>query len=560
MVDVSASYNPYRASRHVEIETDLRIVDEEAAGNASASLNGYHECSAVDTFLTDERTGFGGAFFTLEENYLACDRMFDIMPDDYHAGIWGSKVGYYDSDLGEIVSPYMDIEISFSQPVTSLGITLFFDPDAGVYPAHVACQLFNSSTSTMASDSEDSPDVPPIYTESLDIDRAFVALMFDGGEALTYTSLKLTISARGYNRVRLSGIVFGIIEHYNNARIKSWDWRSEADVELRSIPSASQIVSVLDDNGQYRLTDPALISCIHPGVSMRTRVIVDGEAIQMHDTVVTSIKNNGDGLTATIESSDAVLAFDSVGMRSSSSSSDPMWVDANAFTSKLMARGSGLFGASETGYPFSMPANRRLIRFQAHRDNQTIRTWIPYIAQAIRCHVRLDRDGTLSFIDVATAADAESPVAVDAITKSNSTKITFEAGERTNRIDIATALTNDDGEEISAYAEISNPYPRETLQQETISNLLLTHTIDTYVAEWMLRQYNRRITYTAEWRGNPALDLLDVITIDGNPGIITRLDYSFDGYFRGTVTAACSLNEIMDGVNIRKGETETWNP
>lgn len=545
MYQVSETYNPYRAARQVQIETELRIVDEAAAGNATVTADGAAACSAVSTFAADGLTSFGAAFMTLEQNYLRCDKTYTIMPDDYNAGVWGA-------DIGDTIT----INIVFSAPVSSMGLTLFFDSDGEQWPD--GCYAYFTDANPPAVLPGDGLAVDPT-AYSVEPERGFAVIMFD--TAKTYDAITLELAPPLNRRVRLAGIAFGIVESYTNANIKTWSYKQEADICAASIPAATQSVSVLLDNGQFKLTDPALLPCIHPGLRMKTAVIVDGERVPLKDTLLESIKDDGDGVTATISSTDNVYLLDNVGFRSSGSASASMWENAGAFISAVMAQTAGLYGATSAGIPYTIPAEKAALAFNPGRKANLVRAWLPDIAQALGLHVYQTRAGAIAFVDV-SAADGDNPETVDAISKSNATKITQEIANRVNAVEIQSNVSTGDADfpdEVYSYcAEITNRYTGETESKETISNALISDAIGKNAALWLLNQKNRWLTYSADWRGNPALDLFDAVTIDGKTAIVTGLSFDFNGYFKGTIKAACSLKTTMTGVNTRTYREVTW--
>lgn len=548
MIQTPASYNPYAASRRVEIETELHIVDDAAAGNATVTAPDVNAAiSAVSTFATDERTGMGGRFFTLEPDYAACDKVFDIMPDDYRAGLWGEDVAGVGGDIAAVI-----VDFVFSAPVNCMGLSMWFDPDAEEWPENVRADFH---TVTPRSGAEDTPDDPPIDVFP---SAPFSVLMFPANAPKSFTHLTLTITPRASRRVRLAGVSFGIVDRYTGARITAWDYNTEADITAAALPSASQSVTVLADNGQFSLVNPALLPFIHPGLAMKTAVLVNGVRVPLSDTILQSVTDNGDG-TATIKSADAVLQLDSVFFRSASASDAPEWASAGAFTAAVMAATAGLRGATAAGIPFTIPTARASETLFPHREAASVRAWITAIAQALRLHVFLDRAGVLRFVDV-SPADVETPETVDAVTAGNSINTRTETENRVNYVEIVSAIPADDDEIRGYYAEITNRYTGETERAKTLGNSLVTRTSGTAAALWALEQANRRVTYKADWRGNPALDLFDCVSVNGRPAIVAGLNYSFSGYFKSTITAAAGLFAMMDGVTTRAWEGITWKP
>ncbi len=79
------------------------------------------------------------------------------------------------------------------------------------------------------------------------------------------------------------------------------------------------------------------------------------------------------------------------------------------------------------------------------------------------------------------------------------------------------------------------------------NTLISSIDVATDVGNWIIGIKNLRAKYEANWRQNPAMDLLDVIDIENayetNKAIITKQEYEYQGYLKGKST-------LIGGINI----------
>ena len=248
--------------------------------------------------------------------------------------------------------------------------------------------------------------------------------------------------------------------------------------------------------------------------------VVNGEHVPVGNAYLfDSLKQINGGLTAEITAKSAVVYLDG-----------QKHVGEHGTTTLGTAISNVLSGTGIT-VAYSPSSLSSTTVSKATPKDTTKRAATHYFAQASRATCYFDRNGVLN-IKSLEASDYVDNIDVTNIYSSDIARM----GEYVNMIRLTVKDEYTDPETSNTYYGGSGLYYRE-LQ----NNCVYTGN-GTAVAQWLLKQYDRRVYFEIEHRGNPALELGDTIRITTADGIryiavIYNLLFEYDGGLKCTIQA-----------------------
>ncbi|MBU3226811.1 hypothetical protein [Clostridium algidicarnis] len=110
----------------------------------------------------------------------------------------------------------------------------------------------------------------------------------------------------------------------------------------------------------------------------------------------------------------------------------------------------------------------------------------------------------------------------------------IELGQAIKSVEVTYYPT--DLEKKATYTAIDNSKEGSNLKLE--NSLINNETDAKNVADWILKESNNRVTFKVDWRGNPALNLTDKVSIENGYGTnnianITKQELTYQGYLGG---------------------------
>ena len=158
------------------------------------------------------------------------------------------------------------------------------------------------------------------------------------------------------------------------------------------------------------------------------------------------------------------------------------------------------------------------------------------IAIAGMCNVYVSRDDKLII--------KQSPLVLgDAVDTIDMVNMYKEPKIELDKIVKSVSVSYYDGLETSLVYTEQNIDVKEGDNLKVDNNTLInTLSQATNVAKWALKQKSYRAKYTANWRGNPAHELDDIVIIEdaynqNNKSVITKNELEYQGYLSGKTEA-----------------------
>lgn len=510
MQAVSAGYAPYTDVRYVGIKITFGLVDTDAAETGVPELPTGAQIppSQPDQVQSGGDMTYGIA--SAEKNQWILDGGAKIMPenlDGVHTGYWSSAL----SDGNAEFTVPQQLGYSFPQPVSCAGFTLSFDDKSPWnFASKIKIETKDSSGAVVTSAVYDNDKVK--FTASQPTERF---------TELNITFLNTWLPCR---RVRLAGILFGIIQEYGPDNLESASWIEEISPDMSAFPAGKFEFTFDNRDRAYDIANPkGIYRFLQDDQKISASLSINGESVEMCSALFETSKVSGDGLTATITSGDFVSALDGISYNGGASGT---WTFLEAVTAIKAASGLSFdidipqdIGARTVGK--AIPANTKC------------REALRLAAQAAKTTLRFDRTLTL------TARDIDMTAPGDGINGGNAESLSGISD--TGRINTVYLVVKDSFSDAETTYTAQNLEEGESVRAKTVNNPCASD--GQGVAQWLLAAAQDRVKYTIPARGNPALDTLDVLTISDIYGgtekaYITKIATAYNGGLSQDITAA----------------------
>lgn len=499
MQSTSTTYAPYTSLRKVEFAFTFGVVAPEAAANAQPSSSAQSPVSVISQTVDDVEK-MSGKYTTLENNMWILDGTMEMYP--------GTQVGWQSSPLSGgdktfVSNPWL--EFQFAENQDSFGFTLIFDdtqPDN--YPEQVVTTTYDLNGDQIGT----LTTTPDGYLHVISLpspDYRRVRFEFAG------TNIP-------HRRVRVCGVRFGIWYGYNAKSISSVTVRQSVNPWAESLASA-EIDATIDNSDQlYNMVNPdGLYQYLQDGQFMEWSLVVNDEPVYMGRGYFTSAESEDGGLTASITFNDRLLVMDDVEYNGGANGT---WTLSAAVSAILTASGTGITAT------FDGTLGNTTIK-KSIPQGTSVREALRLCAQAAMCTCYIDRKNTLHFFTPSVKNSADEEWTRDVQHEDAQVKV----GQLYNVVQLTVGNEYVESNEDAVYTA-KNVAADDFERVYEASNPCVND--GNAVAQWLLGWIQRRVSYEVTTRGNPALDLLDIVQIDDIYGInglavITQLDYSYDG-------------------------------
>lgn len=502
MVTMPDTYAPYTDTRRVELSFTFGVVAPDAAALATPNASGNSSVSQSKQSV-DAVEEMSGDYTSLEKNMWVLDGSKALYPSPVSSVQTGWNSDAISGDDGAYASPPW-LEFSFPSNQDSFGFTLLFDntqPDN--HPAQVVTTVWDESGDQ-------------IGTVTTEPDSYFHVVSLP---TQNYRRVRFTFNSSSipHRRVRVCGIRFGIKYDYDVGSISGVEVRQSVSPWAESLPSA-EVDATIDNSDQlYNMVNPSgLYAYLQDGQYMQWILTVNGQDVHMGQAYFTNAESEDGGLTASITFNDWLYALDNVEYTGAGTGT---WTLQQAVTALLAAASAEFTAVYEDGLAAVEIAN-------TVPQGTSIRESLRLCAQAAMCTCYVDRNNALHFF---------RPVLADQVDEWSRDvqhgDAQVKVGQMYNAVKL-TASVDAAGEDLVYYAKNIATGDMERMYE--VSNPCVTAAMGNQVAAWILSWVQRRVSYEATVRGNPAVDLLDTVQINDVYGVngeavVTQLNYSYDG-------------------------------
>lgn len=449
---------------------------------------------------------------TWEPNRFKLDGSF-VFPDD--TGENNGELGFVSDNLcneNGIFELEPTLIFTFGGPHSSMGITLTFDVLNDEYATEFIINAYDSLNNLILS------------KHVVDNESVQIAPL---GQFYQYKKIEVIIKkwSKPYRRCRVVEVDFGIVKVYTDNNLIKMDLVDEMDIITKTLPSAEFKFTVDNANRDFNILNP---DGFHKFLQQRQNVVPEIgvlagttiEYIQLGNFYLMEWTSDEGSLTATFTARniiDLISSYDYENLTAKSSYN-------------LYQMAVDIFSiCGITNYEVDIALQS--IQTKALVKKTNCRNVLQMIAVAGMCNVYVTRDDRLilkqlSFGNPVDTIDMdnmykEPQIQLDKIVKS--VEVAYYSDINTKQL--TTINNTDKGEAL----KVDN-------------TLINTEGHANNVGNWILNQRNYRAIYTANWRGNPAHELSDIVTIEdsynqNNKTIITKIELTYQGYLEGKTEA-----------------------
>jgi hypothetical protein len=497
--------NAYPDARWVALKFVFEFIDQQANKDAAPSVSGEDAISQLPQVLDGVFDG-EDAFTILEHNRWGLSRDFKPLPDDYSTVQTGWVSSEQAGSDGVFTrEPYL--EFTFSEAHSSIGFTLHFEKSTGAHSNRLSVVTFGADGS--------------VITRADVVNHSAVCVI----NLLTpnYTRVRFTFHemSRPFSRLRISQVVFGIIETFANDSISQTSLEYELDPVADSLPSRKAVFKIDNSDRRFDLINPRGIYAylqqpqsfhVYMGVGETRKTI---EYAAMGSFYFTTASAEDSGLTAEITAYDWFYWMDKT---TYSNAAAGEWTLAEAVPAILQSAGITC--------DVSIPGSSAAVKLNKVKDSMSHREALRLAVQAACCTAYFDRTGTFVVLDLASGTPTG---ALDSNNMSAPPKVTIDQKVNSVELSATDAAT---GTEVVYTA--SNVGEHEMVQKKSVTNNMVHSTMGQKVADWLLLRSQSRLTYHTFERGDPSVELADTVRIYDYFGVnrnavIIKQELTFDG-------------------------------
>jgi hypothetical protein len=507
----------YAPSRRVVGKVTFDITDVTAYSDTiTITTNGESgSISNKDQIKNRERVRTSN-FVTCETNRTKLDGSFSFADDTTNSGELGFVSNVVCGVDGVFATP-PTVTVEFGATHSSIGLTVTFDELNNEYAVDYDLATYDSAGTLIKTVS---------VVGNTDVsDEAF-------GQADNYKKIVLTIKkwSVGDRRARVSELEFGLVKVYSDNSLIRMNLVEDLDLTSAKLPSAEFSFEVDNLDRAFNILNP---TGFYSYLQQRQKVYVSlglnlddirTEFIPLGSYFLSEWISNEGSITASFKARTALDLMSSYS-----------YENLTAVTKSLTQFAKDIFAVCGiTDYVIDTSLDT--INTNSLVKNKDCKTIMQMIALAGECNVFVGRDSKIYIKPVKTIGTTvdsvnfdnsynEPQVTLEKIVKK--VDVTYWTDLATSGISSTTATGVDEGETLE-------------LKENTLIN---DSTRALAVANWLLAQKNdRRTKHTTNWRGNPALELSDPVSVENSYGanktaLVTKINLSYEGYLKAQTEA-----------------------
>lgn len=449
---------------------------------------------------------------TWEPNRFKLDGSFSF-PDDSIGN--NRSIGWVSQNLcdenGEF-TPHEILTFSFGFEHSSMGVTITFDEYEG----------YATDFTVMGYADND-------IVESVDVignDENQVVIL---GQFYLYNKIEVVIKKWSvpYRRARVTEVDFGVVRVYKDDNLIKLDLIEEMDLTATTIPSSEFKFTVYNKNREFNILNPEGFYKFlqeRQQVTPEIGVVLENgsiEYVRLGKFYLMDWTSDEGSLTASFTARniiDLIATYDYENLITKSNYSlYDMAID--------ILNHCGITKNYEIDPALQNISTLGLVK------KSNCRNILQYIAIAGMCNVYVTKDDVIHVKQNPTSLGGHVDT-IDMDNQYNEPQITLDTNIKSIEVSYYTDLEN------KTDVIVTNADKGNTLK---VDNTLINseeHAIN--VANWILFQKKYRAKYTSNYRGNPALEINDIIVIEdgygqNNKSILTKTELTYQGYLQGKV-------------------------
>lgn len=499
--------NAYAAERVLDVDISIDVVDHTAASGAQVSGSAESELSQIGQVLNG-KTGQSKKIGTPEPRQFLLDGTFEIMPDSYG----NLETGFRSRNIsGGLGYTRQTLSVRLTGMHSTYGFTLFFDDKAEEYAEEVEIKAYAGGTEVAHAKFFGNSE--PVMPCALDVEN------FDKVDFI------FTKTSNSYRKVRVTEIVFGIIEKFDKNNLSEVRVLRELAPIMQSFPSCELEITIDDADRKYDVMNPhgiyKYLNKTH-GLSVKLGAGTRGnvEYAPLGKYYFTEAVNIPGQRAAKIIARDMAGLLDDY---TALASTGTQAITLQRAIETELALSSFPFEISPI---FLMGVGSLLIN--SGHEEMTCREFFRKAAQAARCVCYFGKDGRLTFTRLASGGGANSVITGDVL---------YRPLETIAEREYTTCIVKNSSGEIGRYTTGAEGQVLE------IENSLILPSQGDLVARWAL-QWQRKAICKAGTRGDPSADIGAQISIDAyaqRVAHLTREEFIYNGGLQAEIMAAVEV-------------------
>lgn len=525
----------YATEREVTAKVTFNIEDKEASQDVQVTaLTTEASHSRKDQIVNGVRA-VSHKYATFESGWFKLDGSVYIPPRPNEGN---SEVGYWSDTIGYstgLFSADPTIGLTFPTPMNSIGLTIIFDTVNQEWAKDFRIKAWNAQGEYIVNHFE--------------ANNQKIVYVFDKNlEEATSIQIEIVKWSRGYRRVKIAEISFGVMQEYTGAELINLNIVEETDLIGNTIPTneisftldnKDRLFNILNPDGIYRFIKPRQVITASFGLKVSEDQY---EWVSMGKYYLSEWKTDEGALTTSFIGRDIFETFETVEYKTSLKNTD------------LYNLASDIFGAVGIDN-YQIDENLKNDLTYGFFEPINVRTALQNIAIAGKAVIYQDRAGTIIIEQIEplttgtgyityTGDDVFAGVTTPEISNDYDFQaITFdnvfqEPQVAMNELVRSLTLNVYDDTGNSSEVTFTNPESDKGVAYKIEIPLINTTLQAQRVAEWMFTEYNMKAKYSANWRQNPALVCTNAIMIEDSFGAkkksrITKQVYEFAGYLSG---------------------------
>ena len=488
--------NPYLDNRCCDIKCELKLVDLTARENAIPESTSNAEISNINQ-TTDDIREQTIKIATLEPNEWILDGSMEIYDsqNDVQYGWWSKELSNKDGNINT------EISFKFTEKHSSFGLTLFFDERNKIWATEYIIIAFD----------ENGNEIINQEIKNTGAKQAII-IQIENYYKITIKFTKTNVPNR---RIRLTEIIFGILESFDRHNTKTLKINKEFDINSDNLPINEVELTFDNSNQRYNMVSPdGAYKYMQVGMPLKIEIGIGDsfktlEWEEMGSFYYFSSESEDGALTAKITAGDAI-----------------MYLDRTPFAKQLTAPTLRTITAEITaqiGQRLSFVLEDEIadipLNNMTDESDITCRDVLRQACQALSaiCYTNKQGEIIIKRIQIGEAADYLTKNEMVTVPK-------IKTGERINTVIVENGEIQGFSQEIEL---------NEVVQTIKKTNIFVTQDLADNAAEWLLNN-TKLFKYEIDARGNPLRELNDTINITDAFGtarnaILTKHEIKYDG-------------------------------
>lgn len=517
MYPTSALYNSniYALSRSTKGRVTFDISDTTAAADVSSITTTTEFTVSNKAQLTDKVRAMTHSIGTCETDRFLLNGSFsfadDVLVNDGEVGFCSDVL----CDGTGLFGVFQTIQFIFGSTHSSIGLTITFDTLSGEYATAFDMTAYDASNAVIA---------------TVSVTGNTLTTVSPLGQLNNYKKILITIKNWSVpnRRARVTEVDFGIVKVYTDDNLISMNLIEQMDLISANMPSAEFKFTVDNSDRSFNIMNP---TGFYKGLQQQQQVKAE-IGLDLGNGTVEYIPLGSYLLYDWLSDEGSITAS-----FTSKTNLDLMF---NFSYQNLIVNSQSLYNFAVAIFAvcgitnYVIDASLSAITTNSLVNTTNCKDVLQMIAIAGCASVYVTRDNVIhikSFGAIGAAVDTitldnlyqESQVTLDNVVKQ--VNVTYYT-------DLATPVVVT----VNSAATIGDTM---TLANNTLIN---TNARATAVANWILTQKGYRAIQTANWRGNPAEELGDIISVQNSYGLspnsyVTKVQLDYAGYLSGVSEA-----------------------